>query len=239
MSRTIVKICGFRSAEAVRAIRGLPIDYIGFVFADSKRQVTPQVALSISRARTSAAVNGSMPQTVGVFVNPSIEELAEVLRIVPLDVIQLHGQEHPDFCRAVKEKFAGIKLFKVLPVPTAEASDDDDSGSGESVAEVAADPYRGTIDALILDTFDRQASGGTGKTFRLSVIPDYAAWAERTGIPLIVAGGLHADNVAELLTRYRPHGVDVSSGVETAGDKDVQKIEAFVERVKQHDQDHA
>jgi phosphoribosylanthranilate isomerase len=236
MSRTIVKLCGFRSVETVKALRGLPIDYIGFVFASSKRQVTPQEALAMAQSRAVTA-DGRLPQTVGVFVNPSISELSEVLRVVALDVIQLHGQESPEFCRKVKETFDNIQLFKVLPVPQEDAKAA--GGNGEAAAAAAAEPYSGLIDALMLDTLAAGASGGTGKTFRWSVIPDYAAWAERTGIPLIAAGGLNADNVAELLNRYRPHGVDVSSGVETDGVKDMKKIEAFVERVKQHDDEHA
>lgn len=95
------------------------------------------------------------------------------------------------------------------------------------------DAYVGTIDALLLDTYDPLYGGGSGKTFAWDRIPAYQAWTHQHGIPLFVAGGLTADNAEKLVHEYHPEGLDVSSGVETNGVKDIAKITAFVERVKQ------
>lgn len=228
---TLVKICGITKPETLRAIRHLPIDYIGFVFAASKRQVNEEQAAELLRELTSDSPN-RRPQTVGVFVNPELDELEGILHKAPLDVVQLHGQESPEFCRQVKERF-GVQVFKVLPVEGEVESLENDGDGGAGLLRMP-DAYSGVIDALMLDTFDARAAGGTGKTFRWSVIPEYRVWAERAGIPLIVAGGLQPDNVAGLIADYQPHGVDVSSGVETDGHKDISKITTFVERVKQY-----
>ena len=87
------------------------------------------------------------------------------------------------------------------------------------------------LDVLLLDTFDPQG-GGSGKTFRWEAIPPYAEWAAGEGVPLFVAGGLTAGNVGELIAAFAPAGVDVSSGVETDGVKDLQKIRDFARKVK-------
>lgn len=228
---TLVKICGITKRETLTAIRHLPIDYIGFVFAASKRQVNQEQAAELQRELLSGSPD-RRPRTVGVFVNPALAELERILHMASLDVVQLHGQESPEFCRQVKERF-GVQVFKVLPVEMEVQSLEHDGGEDNSLYRMP-DEYAGVIDALMLDTFDARAAGGTGKTFRWSVIPKYREWAVRAGIPLIVAGGLHLDNVAELIAEYQPHGVDVSSGVETDGQKDISKITTFVERVKQH-----
>lgn len=93
--------------------------------------------------------------------------------------------------------------------------------------------YEAAVDAVLLDTYDPLQSGGSGRTFAWNKLPEYQEIAVRHGLPLFVAGGLHSDNVGELLDTYVPYGVDVSSGVETDGIKDIQKMTAFVERVKQ------
>jgi len=221
---TTVKICGLKDKATVEAILHLPIDHIGFLFAKSKRQVTPGDAGEMIRVIHERRTAGQpVPLTVGVFVDPSREFLAEVMREAPLDVVQLHGSESPDFCRWVKMTF-GVLVYRVFSV-----MDTGPDQAGE-LGDVL-DPYAGQIDGLLLDT----AGGGTGKTFEWNRIPAYHAWAVRNRIPLLVAGGLHPDNVAGLIGSYPLDGVDVSSGVETDGTKDIAKITAFVERVKRHE----
>lgn len=223
MERTAVKICGLQSVEVLKSMVHLPVDYIGFVFATSKRRVTAQQAAGLipilREWQTEAA-----PQSVGVFVNPELQELKELLHTAPLDIIQLHGQESPELCCAVKEQL-GRKVIKALPVT---------DGTEESVHK-QLDGYIGTIDALLLDTYDPVYGGGSGRTFAWDRIPGYQAWAQQHGITLFVAGGLHSENAAELVASYAPDGLDVSSGVETDGMKDIQKITSFVERVKRLD----
>jgi phosphoribosylanthranilate isomerase len=212
----LVKICGLQDAERLCAALEAPIDIIGFVFAPSRRRVTPeQAAAMIGAARRRG---GRLPRFAGVFVDPTPEELARVLACAPLEIVQLHGREDAAFCRRVKQTF-GVDVFKVFDIREQEA---------DAPLPPELDAFAGAVDALMLDT----AGGGSGRTFRWEAIPPYRAWARAHGIPLIVAGGLTADNVRELIERYEPDGVDVSSGVETDGVKDVAKIHTFVGRVK-------
>jgi phosphoribosylanthranilate isomerase len=223
------KICGIRSIEVLQAIAHLPITYIGFVFARSKRQVSPEQAGEMIRFLQKKALTGDhIPLTVGVFVNPGEDELLQTMQIAPLDVVQLHGQETPEFCKWVKEHF-GVLVFKAVHLQKSE----DRIPAIAAVAE-QLNVYRGNIDAVLLDTFDPVYGGGSGNVFAWNCIPPYQEWAREAGVKLLVAGGMQPDNVAQLLADYQPDGVDVSSGVETDGVKDISKITAFVERVIHH-----
>ncbi|MGF7050052.1 phosphoribosylanthranilate isomerase [Paenibacillus sp. DS2015] len=224
MGSTLVKICGLQGVEVLKYMNNLPVDYIGFVFATSRRQVSIETA-ALLVAQLSQWQNETTPESVGVFVNPTMEQLSEVMDRVSLDVIQLHGQEKPEFCREVKQTF-GAKIFKVIQI---QGTDDT---STESDIETALQEYEGVIDAVLLDTFDPVHGGGSGKTFAWEQIRRYQVWSHSKGLPLWIAGGLDPNNVEELLERYHPDGVDVSSGVESNGIKDIDKIRAFVERVK-------
>lgn len=233
---TTVKICGLKDSETVQSILHLPIDYIGLMFAKSKRQVTPAQASDMIRViKDYREAGNSAPLTVGVLVNPTREELTAIIAEAPIDILQLHGQETPEECRWIREAFPGVKLWKVVSVSQTNQGDANDSGESarQSIA-AALDPYIGIVDALLLDTFDPVYGGGSGKTFSWETIPPYQEWSRTAGIPLLVAGGLQPDNVGELLSAYAPDGVDVSSGVETEGVKDRNKIISFVERVKHH-----
>ncbi|MGM1046103.1 MAG: phosphoribosylanthranilate isomerase [Bacillota bacterium] len=222
MTNTVVKICGLQSVEVLKSMINLPVDYIGFVFAKSRRQVIPEQAAELNEVLKQWK-SGATPSSVGVFVNPSLEELRELLNTVELDVVQLHGQESPQFCREVKESFP-VSIFKAVSVKSGGSPE-------EHVSEL--ERYIGCIDGLLLDTYDPVYGGGSGQTFAWDAIPVYKAWTRAQGIPLFVAGGLEPSNLGELLTLYHPDGVDVSSGVESApGVKDIAKVTAFVERVK-------
>ncbi|WP_397330322.1 phosphoribosylanthranilate isomerase [Paenibacillus lautus] len=200
----------------------LPVDYIGFVFAKSRRKVSPQQAAQLIQVLREWD-HDMIPAAVGVLVNPDLDELEELLREAALDVVQLHGQESPQFCREVKERFP-VSVFKAVSI---------ESDRSEAERLSALDPYAGSIDGLLIDTYDPVYGGGSGKTFAWDLIPPYQQWAKRQGIPLFVAGGLDSDNVSHLIGQYAPYGVDVSSGVESEpGVKDINKVIAFVERVK-------
>ncbi|NEW06068.1 phosphoribosylanthranilate isomerase [Paenibacillus sp. SYP-B3998] len=221
-----VKICGLQSVEVLRSILHLPIAHIGFVFAPSKRQLTPEKAGELIAYLNNEAKQGvSVPLTVGVFVNPSEEQLEDILAVAPLDVVQLHSKETPAFCQWVREHFK-VKVFKSVSI----SKSSDTIPTAQSVA-AQLDPYLGTVDAILLDTFDPVYGGGSGKTFAWDCIPVYQEWARAAGIQLLVAGGLQPENVHQLVDVYGPDGVDVSSGVETDGVKDIAKIISFVERV--------
>lgn len=222
-SKPTIKICGIRTIPMVVSLGTLAVDDIGFVFASGKRTVTPEFTGTMIKA---LRLTGSFARAVGVFVNPSMDMLADTLKAAPLDVIQLHGQESPEFCMEVKQRFNGIAICKVYGVKNEE---------DQFTIASQLNPYRGYCDSILLDTYDPHIGGGTGEVFAWNRIPDYQAWAKETGIPLIVAGGLKPDNVGELIKNYSPDGVDVSSGVETNGMKDILLIKAFIERVRQND----
>ncbi|MDQ0088107.1 phosphoribosylanthranilate isomerase [Paenibacillus anaericanus] len=220
MSDVILKICGLQSVEVLKSMINLPIDYLGFVFAKSKRQVTSSQAVELLSVLSEWTSSHNL-ESVGVFVNPTIEELQSLLAEVPLDVLQLHGSESPEFCREASELF-GLKIYKAFSVR------DDESIHVEEILE----RYNGVLDGMLLDTYDPHYGGGSGVTFRWNLAAPYQTWAKNQGIPFLVAGGLHAGNVGELINTLAPDGVDVSSGVESDGVKDITKITAFVERVK-------
>ncbi len=217
---TAVKICGLQSVEVLKSIVNLPVDYVGFVFAPSKRQIDGARAAELLPVLREWS-GGERPQSVGVFVNPSIEELAGIMRQAPLDILQLHGTESPEFCRAVKAAFH-VKIFKAFSVKQ--------DGSVHGERSLAA--YSGILDGILLDTYDPKYGGGSGVTFNWSAAAPYRRWAKAQGIPFLAAGGLHPENVRDLIDALKPDGVDVSSGVETNGVKDIAKVAAFVERVK-------
>ena len=223
--RPTVKICGIRNSATLNAMRQLDVDQVGFVFAPSKRQVTIGEAASMLQTIRSPAFGAKGAfEAVGVFVNPTMEELAEVMQAAPLDIIQLHGKESPEFCQRVRATF-GTRIFKAIPIPEQAAS------SPLPILE-QLERYAEAADALLVDTYDPVTSGGSGRTFSWDLLPPVLEWTRKQNIPLIVAGGLNPDNVARLVTQYAPDGVDVSSGVETNGMKDIVKITKFVERVK-------
>ncbi|MEO2207230.1 phosphoribosylanthranilate isomerase [Paenibacillus pabuli] len=224
-SAVAVKICGLQDVEVLKSMINLPIDYIGVVFADSRRQIEADKAAEL-RAVLMDWTAPNRPKLAGVFVNPSMTELESVMEVAHLDVIQLHGQESPEFCGLVKQRF-GTEVFKALSFPK------DETATEVNDAAKILDPYQNVVDAILLDTYDPLYGGGSGKTFAWDRIPAYAEWAIQHGIALFVAGGLQPDNVEQLIQNYAPDGVDVSSGVESDGVKDIAKITAFVERVKQ------
>jgi phosphoribosylanthranilate isomerase len=216
-----IKICGLKDVQTIEAMDGLPIHEVGFVFAPSKRRVEPSAAADlISAVRRLKANGGERPQTVGVFVNESFGNIASILAQAPLDVVQMHGNESAELCREVRERL-NVQVWKVFSIKTGSDSEEPLSAMDRLF------PYKGAIDAVLIDA----PGGGTGHTFNWEAIEQYNKAAASLGIMLYVAGGLHEGNVQELLRTYSPGGIDVSSGVETDGRKDIDKIRLFVRRV--------
>jgi phosphoribosylanthranilate isomerase len=201
-----VKICGITNwADAQRAIEA-GCDALGFNFyRHSPRYVTPQAA---------AAIRNRLPKeiaAVGVFVNEAPEAVAELAETLRLDYVQLHGEERPAVARAVGRATPVIKAFRV--------------GPRFRVARVAGYPAA----AFLLDGAPARGRlrGGTGCSFDWSL----ARAAARYG-PIVIAGGLTPDNVAQAIRTARPAAVDVASGVESApGRKDPRKLRAFLDAV--------
>lgn len=214
-----VKICGLKTADQVRAVVHQGADAFGLVFAASRRQITPEAARSLVEAARSTLVpplpvgeeiREREPLAIGVFVNEPVERIATSAVSVGLDAIQLSGDEPPDVCVAVAEA-TGLPVLRALRLRSA-----------DDLPLLDAFALAGAI--VMLDTPAGNGSyGGTGHTgdWRL------AAEAARHW-PIILAGGLRPDNLAEALAVVTPRGVDVSSGVETDGVKDIAKIAAFL-----------
>lgn len=223
MSETKLKICGLQDVEVLKSMIQLPVDYIGLVFAESRRKISVGQASEIVSLLDEWNAEPA-PKAAGVFVNPGLSELREIMAEVGLSVIQLHGAESPSFCLEIKRAFPGVEVWKALAV----SSEAGGMGPGPVL-----ESYAGTVDAVLLDTYDPAQAGGSGRTFAWELIPAYRERAQAIGVPLFVAGGLTPENVGGLLENYAPDGVDVSSGVEREGIKDIAKIRAFTERVKQ------
>jgi phosphoribosylanthranilate isomerase len=219
-----LKICGIRQLSTAAMITKYNIDYIGFVFAPSKRQVSPLEAQLIT---SQMKLESTKQRFVGVFVNPSVEHLIEITDSIPLDVVQLHGQEPASLIREFKSKRMNIQVWKAIGLI-------DQQEDTPEIINAKLSPYLGLIDALLLDAYDPLVGGGTGRAFQWERIPAYADWLRKNGILLFIAGGLHPHNISSLLSAYGPEidGIDVSSGVETDGMKDLDKIRIFTERVK-------
>ncbi|SFI72889.1 phosphoribosylanthranilate isomerase [Pseudomonas guineae] len=204
MSVVRSKICGITRIEDALAAVEAGADAIGLVFyAKSPRAVTVQQARAIISALPPFVT------TVGLFVDASRCELGEILDAVPLDLLQFHGDESPAACDDYHRPY--IKALRVKP--------------GDDIAAQVA-LYK-NASGVLLDTYVPGIPGGTGEAFDWSLVP------ESLSKPVILAGGLTAENVAQAIARVRPYAVDVSGGVETAkGIKDAQKIRAFMQAVK-------
>jgi len=191
---TKVKICGLSTKEAVEVAVSAGADYIGFVFAPSKRQVTLEQATEL------AEIIPTYVKKVGVFVSPSRSELLEAIEKVGLDLVQVHGQ-------------VVDKLFENLPCASIQAVQVD--GDGHVPNSLA--------DYLLFDA----PVAGSGQTFDWGRLD-----TTELSQPFFIAGGLNEDNVEEAIQHFTPYAVDVSSGVETNGQKNHEKIRRFIERVK-------
>ncbi|RKD25713.1 hypothetical protein BEP19_01870 [Ammoniphilus oxalaticus] len=209
-----LKCCGFKDLDGVRKLQGQAVDYVGFILAPSKRQITVE-----QLAELTPHVPTGMKK-VGVWVNPTFEEVVAAVQKAGLDAVQLHGHEPPSFCEQVKQA-CSVDLIKVFHV-----------GEGRSTALPEA--YGAVIDYALLDTYDPQLAGGTGKAFNWEQIGRYREWCDEHGVQLLVAGGITAENVTDLLSHYAIDGVDLASGVETDGKKDVVKIKTLAEKVKRY-----
>jgi phosphoribosylanthranilate isomerase len=206
MIRVRVKICGVMTSEIAAVAAAAGADAIGLVFAPSRRRVT------IEQASAIVAELPPFVAAVGVFVDMPADEVETTARGLPLDAVQLHGDEPPEMCSLLRRQ--GIRVIKALRV-------------GDRVDEDLLGRYR-QASAVMLDTKVDGPAGGSGRAFD---------WEAARGLsdrfPLILSGGLTPDNVGRALDIVRPYGVDVSSGVETDGRKSPEKIRQFIERVRQ------
>jgi phosphoribosylanthranilate isomerase len=212
IARDTVKVCGIRTPEdAVVAVQA-GATLIGMIFAPTRRQVDHRTARLISDA---VHATGTGARTVGVFVNPSAENVNEAIRAAHLDLVQLNGDEDALFVSKLDRP--AIRAFRIPP--------------GQSAADlknriVAHRSIDHPPMAFMVDGYDPHAHGGTGVRADWDLV---SRASRESGHPLGIAGGLTPENVGEAITTVRPLFVDVSSGVERDGIKDPNLIRAFVE----------
>ena len=214
-----VKMCGISKVETIPAVVEAKPDYMGLVFAPSKRQVTVDQAKILVEElhRGYAKKYGSDTEhdkndtikTVGVFVNETIDNLVTIADEANLDAVQLHGDEDEAFIQSLKER-TNVEVWKAIQI--------------RSAADVE-EWIDSSADMLLFDAYHKDERGGTGEVFDWSSLDAF----ER---PFMLAGGIDSTNVARAIRTVRPYGIDISSGIETNGVKDDEKITAFTKIVK-------
>lgn len=214
-----IKMCGISKVETIPAVVEAKPDYMGLVFAPSKRQVTVDQAKTLveelHKQYTKRYNNGAEQsnddeiKTVGVFVNETLENLVTIATEVNLDAVQLHGDEDEAFIQSLKER-TNVEVWKAVQIRSA------------ADAEAWIDS---SADMLLFDAYHKDERGGTGEVFDWSCLDEF----ER---PFMLAGGIDSTNVARAIRTVRPYGIDISSGIETNGVKDDEKIKAFTNIVR-------
>jgi len=214
---TYIKICGIRDENHALAAIEAGADFIGLVFAPSRRQVTPPEAREIASA---VKKSSTATRVVGVFVNAPVFQINEIADFCALDWIQLSGDESWEYCR----KFAN-PVIKAIRIGRQSLED------LYSELSTASNLLTGHRVITLLDSRVEDKYGGTGESFNWNLAQQIAR-----KFPVIIAGGLEPENIARLIETVAPWGVDVSSGVETEGGKDISKIRAFIEAVRKADE---
>ena len=214
-----VKMCGISKVETIPAVVEAQPDYMGLVFAPSKRQVTVDQAKTLveelHKQYTKRYNNGAEQsnndeiKTVGVFVNETLDNLVSIATEANLDVVQLHGDEDEAFIQSLKER-TNVEIWKAVQI--------------RSAADVEK-WIDSSADILLFDAYHKDERGGTGEVFDWSSLDAF----ER---PFMLAGGIDSTNVARAIRTVRSYGIDISSGIETNGVKDDEKITAFTKIVK-------
>lgn len=197
-----IKLCGLTRSQDILAANACMPDYVGFVFADSRRQITPR------RAYELRTLLHPRIQSVGVFVNAAQEEIARLYNEGIIDFVQLHGTEDEAYITALRDACA-CPIIKAVRV----------AGKRDILEAQAL-----SCDFLLLDAFVPGTAGGSGKRFDYSLIP------KRTK-PFFLAGGINAHNLVQAM-RANPYALDVSSGIETDGSKDEHKMEELTRLVR-------
>ena len=200
---TRIKICGIKHLDdALKAVE-CGADAIGLIFVEKSPRY-----VSLTEARVIAESMPPFVTVVGLFMNASAETVREALKVVPLNLLQFHGEESPEFC----DQFE-VPYIKVLRMR-----------DNANIVAFAQD-YPNAA-GILLDSYHKDTGGGTGQTFDWDLIPGDVP------LPLILAGGLNPENVASAIEMVKPYAVDVSSGVESEpAIKDHKKIEQFIKEV--------
>lgn len=213
MSKPLMKYCGIRTIDDLKIVVRSQADYIGFIFAKSKRRVYPNLVKDWL-----SEVNLSNKKIVAVFVNPSEEEIHSVLTTLPIDVIQFHGNEPFSEINKVKETY-NASIWKAL------------HHHPQTLDEMKS--YLKSVDGFVIDSRSKGQWGGTGVSFDWAAVPNYLSFASQNEKLCFIAGGVNEGNIGKLLT-FEPKGIDLSSGIEMNDKKSIEKIQLIEERVLQH-----
>jgi phosphoribosylanthranilate isomerase len=215
---TKVKICGIKTEECALAAAKAGADFIGLVFTNSPRQITPSQANKIVAALKD--MKTARPEIVGLFVNTPVHVVNRIAEFCRLDWVQLSGIENFTYCQEIT-----YPIIKVMRISRSHQPEQVCRDLGVWSQILSNQKHR-----FLLDSYDRDKYGGTGKTLDWNTARPIAEKFD-----VFIAGGLTPENVATAIRTARPWGVDVSSGVETEGEKDVKKIRAFVKAVRDTD----
>ena len=198
-----VKFCGMKTKEDIAIVNRYTPDYVGFIFAKSKRQVSMQIVNDLAKNLDEKI------KKVGVFVNASLAQIEEIAQKIPLDIIQLHGDEDNEFIKALKNKldlpiWQAIKVKDIVDIERAK----------QSIA-----------DMILFDAYVKDSTGGTGKSFNWDLLKDF------TG-EFILAGGINKQNIIRAIRTTRPYIVDISSGIERDNHKDENEVKTISELLR-------
>lgn len=223
-----IKICGLKRMEDILAVNEYKPEYIGFVFANTKRFVSDELAAELKSALDKRI------RAVGVFVNEPIAHVVKLVSEGTIDAIQLHGQENLNYVNRLKEELAKIPKY-YIPIIKAVRIDASLEVTEEKETEIIKENQRLIDEAkalqadyLLFDAKVKGSPGGSGKQFDIAGLPP----DEAIGMPYFLAGGIGLHNVKQLIALRNPYGIDVSSAVETDGSKDKEKIKEFIEMVR-------
>ena len=215
-----IKICGTTNLDDALAATEAGANALGFVFAPSPRRISPRDA-----ARITAALPAKV-EKLGVFVNQSVDLVLDTVEKAGLTGVQLHGEEDVRYARQLQQKKGQLRIIRAISLR------DVGDGKGKGLAVAMQEEAARIFSALLLDSGSGSRRGGTGSTFDWQeAAPMARLFAKK--FPLIIAGGLNAENVAKALRIFQPWGVDVVSGVERApGEKNPAKLRAFIAAVR-------
>lgn len=205
MAKPLIKICGITNMEDALFAAELNVWALGFVFAQSPRRISMEVAKDIIKHLPPYITR------VGVFVNDNIANIEKIVNFCKLDIVQLHGDETPKDCLDIKAFAKVMKAFRIK---------DEDSLREISNYDVAL---------YLLDTYSNEVYGGTGKTFNWDLVTEAKRYVEK----IVLSGGLSLENIIEAIKKVEPYAVDISSGVEASpGKKDKDLIKNLVFKVR-------
>lgn len=218
--QTKIKICGISTVATAKASAEAGANYLGIVFEPNSRRLVEleKAKQLISSFRASWSMKE--PMWVGVFANQTTEEVNHVLNYCNLDLAQLSGQESVDYCRVIVRPI--IKVFHV-------GEDSHDEDALRSI-KASLELYKKEGHMCMLDTYKHGVLGGTGQAFDWNIAKEISEDFE-----MILAGGLNSENVRQAVSQVNPWGIDVSSGVETDGQKDTAKIANFISQARNTD----